>query len=346
MADKQPPGLDTRKKRLRNRILGFLILLLLALLALLLVRACRPHPPEDLTWVPAPSAPPILTVPMPDLPPDLSPEPPPEPKQVLPSPARVDTPVIPAAVDSVLPYLYADPWGGRHFDSVTVSLYCREDCLILYSLEDSVNLKTYSEPLTLRRNATLWLSGLDTRNRQVEPVRIDYTVERNPGLCAANMLPYEKDGKTVCMDIFEWPNKEGELPRTFVNQAEARDSCASVGKRLCTLEEWRFVCKGPGRENYPYGNRYNENHCAAREQTVQRAGRFPACRSYYGTMDMTGNVWEWTSTESTDREGFFMTAGGNWNAGNEATCGFSKYSFYPQNRYPVVGFRCCQDGAQ
>ena len=29
--------------------------------------------------------------------------------------------------------------------------------------------------------------------------------------------------------------------------------------------------------------------------------------------------------------------------GNDATCGLSKFSFYPQNRYPFVGFRCCQD---
>ncbi len=342
MAEKQPRNPDTRKSRMRKAVVG-LGILLVVLLALLWLRGCPPEPPappEEVTLVPAPGTPPILTVPMPAFEveaPTPQPLPPPRP----PSPPPVEIPVV---EDTVLPYIYADPWGGRHFDSVVVQLHCREDCLILYSLEDSINFKTYSEPLILRRNASLWLSGLDTRNRQVEPVLIKYTIERDPGLCAKNMMPFEKDGKTVCMDIFEWPNLTGELPRTFVNQAEARDSCALAGKRLCSLNEWRSVCEGPARERYPYGNRYNENYCPAKERTAQRSGRFPACRSYYGTFDMTGNVWEWTSTESTERAGFFMVAGGHWSAGNEGSCGFSKYSFYPQNSYPVVGFRCCQDG--
>jgi formylglycine-generating enzyme required for sulfatase activity len=171
---------------------------------------------------------------------------------------------------------------------------------------------------------------------------VDYVIERNPGACAEGMMPLETSGRTVCMDRYEWPDSDGAVPRAFVNHAEAEDSCRAAGKRLCSAAEWKEACQGPDREPYPYGARYRENDCPAKEPAAARSGRFPVCRSYYGTYDMTGNLWEWTSTPAPDAD-FYMVAGGNWTAGNEATCGLSKYSFYPAVRYPFVGFRCCQD---
>jgi formylglycine-generating enzyme required for sulfatase activity len=168
-------------------------------------------------------------------------------------------------------------------------------------------------------------------------------IERNPGACGQNSMPVEVKGKQVCMDVFEWPNREGEIPRTFVNQKEAADSCRNIQKRLCTSEEWRSTCQGPDKAIYPYGSKYNENYCPAKEAAVARSGRFPVCRSYYGVYDLTGNLWEWTSTPSKSDSDFFLVAGGNWDSGNEGNCGLAKFSFYPSVRYPFVGFRCCQD---
>lgn len=266
-------------------------------------------------------------------------------------------------VDST-PYLWADPWGGRHFDSVRVTLHCREGCLILYALDDSVNFKSYDMPLVFKRNVTLFISGVDSLNRQAPAVRVDYVIERNPGACAGNSMPISSTtanqsggttptatstplaGKTgtVCMDLYEWPDSNGAVARAFVTRQEAADSCKSVGKRLCTASEWRDGCQGPDKDPYPYGTKYHENHCPAKEAAAARSGRFPVCRSYYGLFDMTGNLWEWTATPAPDSD-FFMVAGGNWTAGNQATCGHAKFSFYPSVRYPFVGFRCCQDVA-
>ena len=144
------------------------------------------------------------------------------------------------------------------------------------------------------------------------------------------------------MDLYEWPDSDNAVPRAFVSHKDAEDSCKSAGKRLCSAAEWKSACQGPDKEPYPYGSKYNENHCPSKEAAASRSGRFPVCRSYYGVYDMTGNLWEWTSTPAPDAD-FFMVAGGNWTAGNEATCGYAKFSFYPNVRYPFVGFRCCQD---
>ena len=72
-------------------------------------------------------------------------------------------------------------------------------------------------------------------------------------------------------------------------------------------------------------------------------GAFEGGKSPFGLYDVSGNVWEWTSTPNPERDNFFFVAGGNWDAAEKGTCGLAKYSFYPQNAYPGVGFRCCAD---
>jgi hypothetical protein len=339
------PGAPGRSEK--RRWLPFTVFFATLLLALILHR-CQEEPLPPASILPDPPAGQGVAVqPVPESIPA-----PPEPVKPRPVPpvAKPDTVKrVAAPVDSG-PYLWADPWGGRHFDSVRVSLHCREGCVVLYSLEDSVQFKSYDGPLVFKRNTVLWISGIDSLNRQAAPIRVDYVIERNPGACAGNSMPLtmpnaaSNASNTVCMDMYEWPDSDGAVARAFVNQKEAADSCKSAGKRLCSAAEWREACQGPDKDAYPYGSKYHENHCPAKEAAASRSGRFPVCRSYYGLYDMTGNLWEWTSTPAPDAD-FFMVAGGNWTAGNEGTCGLSKFSFYPSVRYPFVGFRCCQDVA-
>ncbi len=324
----------------RRRWLPYAVFCFTLLLALILHRCQVEPPPPDTSMAPLPSG----TASHPTLRP-ATPAPETLPPTVIVKPAPIDTPkpraLVFAPVDSG-PYLWADPWGGRHFDSVRVSLHCRQGCVVLYSLSDSINFKTYEDTLVFKRNSTLWLSGIDSLNRQAPALRIDYVIERNPGACPGNSMPLTAGGKTVCMDQYEWPDSEGAVPRAFVNRKEAEDSCRGAGKRLCTAPEWREACQGPDHEPFPYGAKYRENDCPAKEVAASRSGRFPVCRSYYGVYDLAGNLWEWTSTPAPDPD-FYMVAGGNWTTGNEATCSLSKFSFYPSVRYPFVGFRCCAD---
>jgi formylglycine-generating enzyme required for sulfatase activity len=213
--------------------------------------------------------------------------------------------------------------------------------LVLYSLNDTVQFRTYDAPLTFRRSTTLWVAGVRGDGTRLEPIRIDYVIERNRGNCPPDMVSFELGGEERCMDRFEWPNREDASPQAFVSWREAQDSCTRAGKRLCALEEWQAVCMGPERAKYPYSAPYDERYCPAKEAGPAHSGHFPVCRSYYGSFDMTGNLWEWTSTPHPNREGFYQVAGGNWEGGDQATCKFTRYSFYPQNRFPMVGFRCC-----
>ncbi len=269
-----------------------------------------------------------------------------KPSPKISAPGSVSPPEVTPKLDSAkdtLPYVYASPWAGRHFDSVTVALHCQENCAMLYSLQDSIHLLKYEGPVTFRQNATLWFSGVSKRGHRTAPIRLDYVIEKKPNPCGTGMMPVSLRGRETCMDVYEWPDREDAKPLAMINQAQASDSCKSKGKRLCSEDEWRAACEGPKQSRYPYGESYDERYCPAQQGDPSRSGRFPACRSYYGIYDLTGNLWEWTSTVDPDHDDFYLVAGGNWEAAEKGTCSLAKYSFYPQNTYPAVGFRCCEE---
>jgi sulfatase modifying factor 1 len=62
--------------------------------------------------------------------------------------------------------------------------------------------------------------------------------------------------KRFCIDRYEWPNKVGELPQAMASWNDAKASCESIGKRLCSDTEWTLACEGPERHPYPYGDGY------------------------------------------------------------------------------------------
>lgn len=168
-----------------------------------------------------------------------------------------------------------------------------------------------------------------------------------------------------CIDKYEWPNKAGESPTIFVDWREARDACDSVGKRLCTEEEWTFACEG--EEGLPYPNGYvrEETSCNIdkpwippdlsklfyptskkfREEELARlwqgvkSGESEKCVSPFGVHDMTGNVDEWTeSTRKTGHRSIFK--GGYWGKVRDR-CRPSTRLHNELHKHYQSGFRCC-----
>lgn len=70
-----------------------------------------------------------------------------------------------------------------------------------------------------------------------------------------------------CSAPITWTQKAGcsygtgniSLPVNCVTINQARDYCASVGKRLPTDAEWEYVAKGILYANYPWGNDFDRN---------------------------------------------------------------------------------------
>ena len=150
-----------------------------------------------------------------------------------------------------------------------------------------------------------------------------------------------KAGK-FCIDAYEYPNKPKSTPRVDVTIDEARKICTSIGKRLCTSEEWEMACNDSKEKfNYPYGKKYDVDKCNTLgnpkvKNKAAAAGYFFECRNANGVFDMSGNVAEWT-------EGSGATVqGGSWQNGEQGSKCSAKVQLKKGRKYFYVGFRCCK----
>lgn len=243
--------------------------------------------------------------------------------------------------DTTLPEPVLVPPPGRFFEKVQVKVICQEpNCTTELRLGDSLGAKQ-EQPLLLTNSQVLFYRATDSAGNKSAWEKGSYEIVGGGHSCGAHALPVPVAGRQICVDVFEWPNQPNERSKDMVTQAEAERLCGSVGKRLCTVQEWQAACKGEGGARYPYGNRYDPAACVTSQRTAERTGRRERCRSWWGMFDMSGNLWEWTSTQHEERAGYFYASGGAWNTRDASSCQETKFSFFPQNQYTFVGFRCC-----
>ncbi len=96
-----------------------------------------------------------------------------------------------------------------------------------------------------------------------------------------------------------FPEGQGRLPVTYVNQIQAAAYAEWRGGRLCSEVEWEKAARGDQDDRiYPYGNDYapEKANIDYLQNALTPVGAFPASASPYGVEDMMGNVYEWTSS--------------------------------------------------
>lgn len=154
--------------------------------------------------------------------------------------------------------------------------------------------------------------------------------------CKGGMVLVKSKSGNYCVDAYEFPGR-GAIPRTNITWFEAKKTCASRGKRLCSLKEWKNACGS----RYPYGRRHDANSCNTAdedgfERSIAKSGAFKKCRSRgSGAYDMVGNVHEWVDDQ--------RIAGGGFESDEEVgSCRYSSPKS-PSSSAGYVGFRCCAD---
>lgn len=70
--------------------------------------------------------------------------------------------------------------------------------------------------------------------------------------------------------------------------------------------------------------------------------KYPLGKSYYGLYDMAGNTWEWTETQ-TDEKNYYIIKGGSWSDNEKTAQCFYKTSEFADKKYDNIGFRCAKD---
>ncbi len=161
-----------------------------------------------------------------------------------------------------------------------------------------------------------------------------------------------------CMDVWEYPNREGVLPRTNVSWDEARIACGARGRRLCTVDEWEAACRGAQGWRYSYGDEYNPQRCYTEDapffdtRALRPAGSFPSCVSPQGVHDLNGSVSEWVDAErpgppfpadptAGDKPCNEIMGGTMWGATYGQDCN-SRHWHPAGHRQDDDGFRCCR----
>jgi formylglycine-generating enzyme len=140
-----------------------------------------------------------------------------------------------------------------------------------------------------------------------------------PTRCLSNKIH-----KHYCIDIYEFPNKKGEVPQDWMTYTDLENAGKPLGKRVCTSSEWALAAEGPNMDPLPYGDGY---HRAVRQSVCNMdhsikginvfkatsphsttgqllhnllvpSGSMPDCHSKFGVYDMTANLDEWVKNET------------------------------------------------
>jgi formylglycine-generating enzyme required for sulfatase activity len=143
-------------------------------------------------------------------------------------------------------------------------------------------------------------------------------------------------------------------PRTNVCWYEAVAFCLWLGSRidanvqLPSEQQWQRAAQGDTNWVYPWGNKWDSSKCNASSKSTSPVTTYEGRGdSPFGVVDLSGNVWEWCSTNSDngqqdlDGEHVRILRGGSWGNSytNEFQVDYRKWHF-SERRYSSWGFRC------
>jgi formylglycine-generating enzyme required for sulfatase activity len=158
-----------------------------------------------------------------------------------------------------------------------------------------------------------------------------------------------------CMETSSQPNQ----PRNCVSWSDAVAFCESREARLPTEAEWEYAARGPEKLVYPWGDDFvadNVVHFGNAGEQTATVGSLSRGISWVGAFDMSGNVWEWTSTLYrsypynagdgreivTEDNQLRVLRGGSFDNTNDFLDAMTRYNDSPGYQDDIRGFRCAR----
>lgn len=158
---------------------------------------------------------------------------------------------------------------------------------------------------------------------------------------------------------------QDDHPVTGVSWWEAMAFAAFAGKTLPTEAQWEYACKGTDQRKYPWGNdkptlEYANYAVDCDPEELNRSSTsvcaFPKNKSFFGCLDMAGNLAEWCldnaslnyKWDETGMNPLYLTSQEDYHIARGG-CGLHNEDFMMctgRDNYPVsvrdnlIGFRC------
>lgn len=135
------------------------------------------------------------------------------------------------------------------------------------------------------------------------------------------------------------------FPAVNITYYEALAFAKSQNKRLPTEEEWEKAARGTDERNYPWGQEFDTKKCntiESKEYALKPVNFYPAGQSPFGVFNMSGNVYEWTTTSQENSEEKVCRGGSYLNPSDYAKTFYRTFE-KANSRFSALGFRCVKD---
>ena len=130
-------------------------------------------------------------------------------------------------------------------------------------------------------------------------------------------------------------------PINCVDWHNAKSYCRAQGQWLPTEEEWEYAARGTDGRIFPWGNAEPAGQLCWKSSSTCAVASFPAGNSPFGLFDMSGNVWEWTSSTYSATDADRVIRGGRWGLDNPSGVrSAARDGNNPSLQFVRLGFRC------